>query len=176
MVLRVCRQCARRSERCRGRLSGHVPHPGQKGPITMGSRLAGPVAPSGRIPAGHPSPVVRGPAAQARAPRSRGEISSVCERGDRDELFVLASRGNRPAAGAVSRAGGALRLAGPHSREGGPAPWAGRSERSRAAREGASNCCGAGYAGAAWEARRALDREKSPGGHSELSRSCCQVI
>ena len=60
MVLRVCRQCTSRLQRCRGCLPGHFPRPGPEGTIALGSRLAGPVAPSRRPPRRHPSPVVRG--------------------------------------------------------------------------------------------------------------------
>ena len=56
MVLRVCRGVSERPARRPGRLSGHLPRPGQEGPGALGARFAGAVA------------LIRSPIAPRRVP------------------------------------------------------------------------------------------------------------
>ena len=83
MVLSVCRGILTRSARCRGRLPGHLPGPGQEGGHDPGRRRPGGLAASGRASRGDPGQCRRGPAAQARKAGGTDGCRDFNERPDR---------------------------------------------------------------------------------------------
>ena len=146
-------------------------------PDRSGFGLAGPLAASCCPPRRHPGPVVRGAAREHEHRAAAARPAVERERRDCERSSCAPARGDRPAAGAVPRAGGALRLAGRDSREGGPAPGLAGGNGEDPPGAGARNVAGPIVAGAAWDRGGAHDlREKVLGGaRSERSKLCCRV-
>ena len=109
-----------RPQRRRGRLPGHLRHPGQEGRHDPGGSGPGRLALPGRAPRGDPGEHRRGPATR---PRTGGRTDDCRVRVVRPECpgrpAAGPARGDRPAAREIPAAGRPLR-------PGGPAPGRGR--------------------------------------------------
>ena len=142
MVAATCRAVLQARARRRGRLPGHVPRPGPQGALGPCRRRPGRLA----APRGL-SRAVQANIESRRRRRREAEASAMAtldaaRHRARSRHRVHRARGDRPAAGAPSAAGGALRPGGPDLRAGRRAACTGPCRRSLPAGEGAAAAAG----------------------------------